>query len=325
MESLACYWPTALLCIPGCDYAQLLKLLPAARENLGVSVWPAPHQSVATDVIIDITHWQAPLGGAFAAAWALLDQLKHCAPSLSWRAGLGPGVTAARFAARNAGNGDLVDIPPWELGNVIAFVPLSEFIDSLPLRLASAFRRDGVRNCGDVLEFRTGDWLDCYGATGNEVRRCCLGLDYLEASILPGADTVQPEHGMPVSRKSLMLPVNATSFRALSAYMRVLCVRLSRELKQASQKTARIEVELWSRGAQPVWAFGVSLGMPGNQAADLYTVLQAGLRRMKQTESVSCMRMTAGQLSHEAGQMNMLDQLLAGQKIQNSTAPSINR
>lgn len=320
-KAMVCYWPTVMLCLPACNHSDLENVLPGIRKQLGVSVWPAPRQLVGTDVYIDITHWQAPLGGAFAAAWALLDLLKTRLPHHRWRAGIAPGVASARFAAHAAEPGTLIDIPAWRMADVLAYVPLTDYIDAIPAVLRKRLQRDGIRQFDDVLQFSAGDWSQCYGEAAVAIRRACLGLDFLEA--------VASRHPAPATQQeldySLVLPANASSHRALRSYLRVMCVRLSRELRQRAQRTGRVELELWTAGTRPVWAYGVGLGMPASEAAKLFAVLQAGLRQSVECGPVSRMRITACQLSHEAGQLDLLDQMLAGQNTQNNTAPRISR
>ncbi|MBE9515767.1 MAG: hypothetical protein IME93_02195 [Proteobacteria bacterium] len=329
-QELVCYWPTVLLCLRDCDHSLLSAALPDIRKRLGVSVWPAPHQANGRDVFIDITHWQAPLGGAYAAAWALLDQLKQTMPEMTWYGGIAPGLASARFAAQTAEPGGLIDIPAWKMADVMAYVPLLECMDSVPSMLRKRLTKDGIHYCGDVLQFKASEWSRCYGESAISLRRACLGLDYLEVnkagatvaacgkSNLLAGDNQELSH-------TLMLPANASSHRALQSYLRVMCVRLSRKLKRCAQRTGRVELELWSAGPSPVWAFGVGLGLPDNDAGNLFTVLQAGLRQSLESAPVSHMRITASRLSHEAGQLDMLDQLLAGQNTQNSVTPNIRR
>jgi hypothetical protein len=329
-QGLVCYWPTVLLCLRECDHSLLGSLLPGLRKRLGVSAWPAPHQAMGHDVFIDITHWQAPLGGAWAAAWTLLDHLKQAMPEKDWCAGIAPGLASARFAAQAAEPGGLIDIPAWKMADVLAFVPLLDYIGPLTPVLRKRLSKDGVHNCGDVLQFKAGEWSHCYGDGAAMLRRACLGLDYLDVNnrvptlITGDGSNIVAGDSQELSY-TLVLPANASSHRALRSYLRVMCVRLSHELARRAQHTARVELELWSAGPQPVWAFGVGLGSPCNEAGRVFTVLQAGLRQSVKYGPVSQMRITASQLSHEAGQLDMLDQLLAGQNTQNKTTPSIRR
>lgn len=330
MQGLVCYWPTVLLCLRECEHSLLGSLLPGVRERLGVSAWPAPHQAMGHDVLIDITHWQAPLGGAWAAAWALLDQLKQAIPGKDWRGGIAPGLASARFAASAAEPGGLIDIPAWKMADVLAYVPLLDYFGPLTPVLRKRLNKDGVHNCGDVLQFKASEWNHCYGDGATLLRRACLGLDYLDVNkrapaLLAGDESNYSAGDNQEVSHTLVLPANASSHRALRSYLRVMCVRLSHELARRAQHTARVELELWSVGPQPVWAFGMSLGSSCNEAGGVFAVLQTGLRQSVKLGPVSQMRITASQLSHEAGQLDMLDQLLAGQNTQNNTTPSIRR
>lgn len=330
---MVCYWPTVLMCLPDCNHEKISAVLPGIRDILGVSAWPAPYQAAGRHVFIDITHWQAPLGGAFAAAWALLDMLKQKQPRDAWRAGIAPGMASARFAATAAEPGNLIDIPAWSMAEVLAYVPLSAYMGVMSPRLQKRLSKDGIRTFDDVLQFSASEWIRCYGDTAASIRRACLGLDYLDpadqhinnTSWAKSRDEYLKEHQWRQLSHSIILPANASSHRALRSYLRVMCVRLSRELRQRSQRTGRVELELWSAGPRPVWAFGVGLGSPGNEANKIFTVLQAGLKQLAEYGPVARMSINASQLSHEAGQLDLLDHILPGQNTQKRTMPSINR
>jgi len=215
-------------------YAQVsTTIMNALAENIS----PDIEVFSVDEAFLDVTHCQRLLGSPETIALHTKETIME-ATGLPCSVGVSGDKTTAKYAAKlNKPNG-LTVIPPWEAGETLKNVPVTELC-GIASGIGNFLKRYGVRVCGDMKKLPISVLAQRFGNPGRRIWYMCQGQD------------PEPLHLDVPAPKSIghgkIMPPNTQSEDVIEMYLLHMSEKVAARLRRHHLQARKFYIALRSR------------------------------------------------------------------------------